>query len=158
MQQFSANVAKKLIALDPANKSAYLDNLTKLNNQLNNLKTNINKVLQPYQGVNVAAYSNALEYFIHSNGLSQSISITSKHEQRLSIFKTIQAKQSIKDQQIKCLVSTSDVAKKRIDVLTEGLDLKTTSIDVIGHNINPGMNHYTMLMTHIANKVVTCLQ
>jgi zinc transport system substrate-binding protein len=42
--------------------------------------------------------------------------------------------------------------------LTEGLNINTASIDIIGFNIRQGEHHYFELMGNIANKVDQCLQ
>ena len=55
-------------------------------------------------------------------------------------------------------LSTTDIPSKRINVLIEGLDINTTSIDIMGYQLDKGALHYSDLMQHITNKVEQCLQ
>nr|MCS5591752.1 ABC transporter substrate-binding protein [Gammaproteobacteria bacterium] len=77
---------------------------------------------------------------------------------RLSIQKILKAKQSMQINQTKCLLSTTEIPAKRIAVLTEGLDINTASIDIMGYQLGKGATHYYDLMQNISNKVEQCLQ
>ena len=158
MQQFSVRLAKKLIAIDPVNKHSYENNLKNLNTALNQLQRNTLQQLSTYKHRDVAGYSNALAHFVSSNRLNQSLSVTTRHEERLSVYKAIKAKNTIKNKQIKCLLSTSDVPNSRINTLTEGLSINAAKIDIIGFDINPGPQHYSKLINRITDKVGQCLQ
>jgi len=158
MQQFSVRLAKKLIAIDPVNKRSYENNLKNLNTALNQLQRNTLQQLSIYKHRDVAGYSNALAHFVDSNQLNQSLSVTTRHEERLSIYKAIKAKNTIKNKKIKCLLSTSDVPNSRINTLTEGLSINAAKIDIIGFDIKPDPQHYSKLITRITDKVGQCLQ
>ena len=84
--------------------------------------------------------------------------ITCSHGDRLSIHKILKAKKTMQDKQTKCLLSTAEIPAKRIAVLTEGLDINTASIDIMGYQIDNGATHYFDFMQNIANKVEQCLQ
>jgi len=61
-------------------------------------------------------------------------------------------------QQTKCLLSTTEIPKKRINVLTEGLNINTVSIDIMGYPLDKGALHYFNLIQNITNKVDQCLK
>lgn len=157
MQIFAKKITHKLSLIDPNNQAIYQENYIKLNQQLEALKNNIKQLLanskQP-----IASYSNAFEYFIHANGLVQKTLITSKHEERLSIYKIIKAKKSMRENQVKCLLGTVDVPLKRIKVLTEGLNINAVRIDIIGRELTSDKNQYFKLMTNIASQISQCLK
>ena len=158
MQIFAKKLVEKLIQIDPINTKIYTRNIRKLNKDLEELKQNIKQRLLMHKNKPIAIFSNAFDYFIDSNNLTRSTLITDYHGERLSIFKTLKAKRIIKSTQTNCLLNTTEIPSKRIGTLTEGLNIKTASIDIIGFDIKQGKHHYFELMGNIANKVDQCLQ
>ncbi|ABL02040.1 periplasmic solute binding protein [Candidatus Ruthia magnifica str. Cm (Calyptogena magnifica)] len=158
MQIFAKKLIERLIKIDPDNQSNYRTNLNKLNKNLDKLKQDINQKLSIYKPKVLASYSNTFDYFTNANQLKKSINITNYHGERLSIFKILEAKKIMKNTQTKCLLSTIEVPKKRTNTLTEGLNINSVSIDIIGLNIQQGSDYYFELMHNITNKVVQCLR
>ncbi|MDC9727168.1 MAG: zinc ABC transporter substrate-binding protein, partial [Candidatus Thioglobus sp.] len=158
MQQFSHRLTKRLIRIDPLNTNTYQLNLKALNHNLEQLKHHINQQLSTLATRKLVGYSTAFEHFNQAHSLTQSYSITNQHEQRLSIYKIIHAKNFIRDNQSRCLLSTISVPNKRLKTLTEGLSINTASIDIIGFDIASGAKHYPKLLTNVSNKIATCLQ
>ncbi len=159
MQIFAKKLIERLIKVDPDNRSNYTVNLDKLNKNLDKLKQDINQKISAYKPKVFASYSNTFDYFTNANQLNKSINITSYHDhgERLSIFKMLEARKIMKETQTKCLL-TIKVPKKNTNSLTEGLNINSANIDIIGFNIQQGSDHYFKLMHHITNKVVQCLR
>ena len=158
MQEFAKKLTDKLITIDSENKSRYLSNLNKLNKKLDTLQKNIQQKLSAYAGKPVASFSNAFEYFINSNNLKLSTTVTKFHEERLSVYKVLNAKNIIKNSKTKCLITTTEVSNKQINILSEGLNINTARIDIIGFGIKQNVDHYFELMNNIGSKVEKCLQ
>jgi zinc transport system substrate-binding protein len=57
-----------------------------------------------------------------------------------------------------CLLSTTEVPIKRINTLTEGLNINTARINIMGSETTLNANQYFKLMQNIANKVSQCLR
>ncbi len=157
MQGFAKKLTARLISIDVDNSKKYQENYLKLGRKLSALKQNIKQILTNTQQP-IASYSNAFGHFITENQLKQTTLITSKHEERLSIYKIIKAKKSIRSNNTKCLISTTGVPLKRIDTLTKGLNISTVRINIMGSEFNTGTDQYFKLMNNIANKVNQCLQ
>ncbi len=158
MQIFAKKLVKKLIQIDPDNSLDYTTNFNKLNQNLDNLKQDISQKLSSYKSKVLASYSNTFDYFTNINQLKKSVNITSYHGEKLSIFKMLKAKKTMKKTQTKCLLATVEIPKKRINSLTEGLSINSENIDIIGFNIQQGGDHYFELMHSISNKIVQCLK
>ena len=158
IQRFSASLTDKLTQIDVGNAATYKNNLTLLNQKLEQLKRNTNQQLSKHSTTQIAAFSNTFEYFINSNHLQRPTVITQSHGERLSIHKILKGKQIMQKQQTKCLLSTIEIPKKRINVLTEGIDINTTSVDIVGFNIDKGTQHYFKLISTMTNKVDQCLK
>ncbi|MDG2395772.1 zinc ABC transporter substrate-binding protein, partial [Candidatus Thioglobus sp.] len=157
MQHFAKKLTDRLVLLDEINSTTYLQNHIILDQKLTALKQTIQQSLNSSRQ-SIASYSNAFEHFIVENQLNQTTLVTSKHEERLSIYKIIQAKKSMQNAKAKCLVTTTDVPLKRIHPLTEGLKMNATRIDIMGSEFNLGANQYFKLMNSVTSKVAQCLQ
>ena len=57
-----------------------------------------------------------------------------------------------------CLFYGNEVRKSKVSVLSEGLNLKTAKIDILGQDINPGPDLYSKLMKKISNQIASCLE
>jgi zinc transport system substrate-binding protein len=158
MQNFAKLLTDKLIKIDNSNSATYQNNLTQVDQKLEQLKRNIDQQLSKVKTTPIATFSNTLEYFIESNHLQKSTTVTRSHGDRLSIQKILKAKQAMQAKKTKCLLSSIEIPAKRINVLTEGLDVNTASIDIMGYQIDKGAVHYFDLMQNITNKVEQCLQ
>ena len=158
IQQFADKLNKILIQIDPKNTVIYNSNLTKLNQQLSALQYSIQQQLADHTTQPLITYNNAFEHFIKSQQLNQIGSISQQHGENLSIFKILKAKKTIQDHQVGCLLYTTEIPQKRINVLTEGLAINTADIDIIGFNIQPGADHYFKLMQDMTQKTVQCLK
>lgn len=152
MIEFSHQIAEKLIQIDAPNQLIYHANLDQVVSKLKRLKANIKQQLAPHHNQQVASFSNAFAYFIKANGLKNSTIVTQYHGERLSLFKILNAKNALKKTQAKCLLSTIDTPKKRINTLTENLAINTASIDIIGNG------DYFKLMNTLSNQVNQCLK
>jgi len=155
---FAKKLTERLIKIDSDNQLNYTANLNKFNKSLDKLKQDINQKLSIYKPKVLASYSNTFDYFTNTNQLKKSINITSYHGERLSIFKMLEAKKIMKNTQTKCLLSTIEVPKKRTNSLTEGLNINSANIDIMGFNIQQGSHHYFELMHNITNKIIQCLK
>jgi len=155
---FAKLLVDKLIQIDKNNAAIYQNNLTQVDQKLEQLKRNIDQQLSKVRTVPIATFSNTFEYFIKSNHLQKTTTVTRAHGDRLSIQKILKAKQVMHSKNTKCLLSTTEIPSKRIDVLTEGLDVNTASIDIMGYQLDKGALHYFDLMHRISNKVEQCLQ
>ncbi|AYQ56129.1 ABC transporter substrate-binding protein [Bathymodiolus thermophilus thioautotrophic gill symbiont] len=158
MQIFAKKLIEKLIEIDPDNRSKYTTNLNNFNKNSNTLKQTIGQKLSAYKSKTLASYADTFDYYTHANQLKKSVNITNYHDEKLSIFKMIKAKKTMKNTQTKCLLATTEVSKKRLHSLTEGLTINSTNIDIMGFDVAQGSEHYFKLMHNITNKVTQCFK
>ena len=108
--------------------------------------------------VNVANYSDTLQYFEKSHNLSQPIVITPFHGSRLSIRAVLNAKKLMRQQQTKCLLHTNQVSVKKTKILTEDMPIKREEISILGNELESGSNQYFKLMNNLTSQLAQCLQ
>lgn len=158
VEKFSTRLSDKLISMDANNRLTYQANLLTFNQKLSALRTQIKQQLAPYQKNPMLTYSNAFKHFIRANGLNKLMTVVNNHEQKPSIKNILEARKTIRSENVQCLISDTKVAPKQVDVVVENLDVKHKSVDIIGFNHTQGNQHYFTLMQNIANIFEQCLK
>jgi len=158
MQLIATYISNIIIELDPKNKHIYSENLKELNLELDELKEQIKLQLAPFSSTPFAIYSDTLQYFEKSLELKRPVIITPFHGAGLSIKRTIDAKRKIKDLNISCLIYDTEVKAKQLRVLSEGLNLKSFKIDILGNEFAPGPDQYFNLMKKTSSQLSLCLK
>ena len=158
MQLIATYISNIISELDPKNEHIYSENLKELNLELDELKEQIKQQLAPVSSTPFAIYSDTLQYFEKNLELKRPVIITPFHGAGLSIKRTIDAKRKIKDLNISCLIYDTEVKAKQLRVLSEGLNLKSFKIDILGNEFTPGLDQYFNLMKKISSQLSLCLK
>jgi len=158
MQLIATYISNMIIELDPKNEYIYSKNLKEVNLELDELKEQIKQQLAPFSSTPFAIYSDTLQYFEKSLELKRPVIITPFHGAGLSIKRTLDAKRKIKDLNISCLIYDTEVKAKQLRVLSEGLNLKSFKIDILGNEFAPGPDQYFNLMKKTSSQLSLCLK
>ena len=158
MQLIATYISNIIIELDPKNEHIYSENLKEVNLELDELKEELKQQLAPFSSTPFAIYSDTLQYFEKSLELKRPVIITPFHGAGLSIKRTIDAKRKIKDLNISCLIYDTEVKAKQLRVLSEGLNLKSFKIDILGNEFTPGPDQYFNLMKKTSSQLSLCLK
>ncbi len=150
-------ISEKLIEIDPENINTYKTNLNKNHSRLNKLKSELKQQLTPLRSERFAIFSDTLQYFEKSFQLQKPVIVTPYHGARLSIHRTLEARNKMKDLKIKCLLYGPENTSKKVDVLTEDLPIKAVSIDILGAKLNAGSDQYFNLMKGLSSQLLECL-
>ena len=150
-------ISEKLIEIDPENINTYKTNLNKNHSRLNKLKSELRQQLTPFRSERFAIFSDTLQYFEKSFQLQKPVIVTPYHGARLSIHRTLEARNKMKDLKIKCLLYGPENTSKKVDVLTEDLPIKAVSIDILGAKLNAGSDQYFNLMKGLSSQLLECL-
>ena len=158
VQIIANKISQRLIEIDPSNKEKYNTNFLELESKLSQLKEEIQFQLEPIKSTPFAIYADILQYFEKNFDLNKPVIIAPYHGARLSINRVIKAKNKMKNQKTRCLIYGSENTSKQINVLTEGLDIKAHSVDILGVKLEPGSEQYFDLMKEISNQLASCLE
>ena len=158
MQLIATYISNIIIELDPKNEHIYAENLKEVNLELDELKEQLKQQLAPFSSIPFAIYSDTLQYFEKSLELQRPVIITPFHGAGLSIKRTLDAKRKIKDLNISCLIYDTEVKAKQLRVLSEGLNLKSFKIDILGNEFAPGPDQYFNLMKKTSSQLALCLK
>ena len=158
MQKTAQYINEQLIKIDPNNRITYETNLVKIHSRLNKLKSELQQQLEPFRSERFAIFSDTLQYFEKSFHFQKPVIITPYHGARLSIHRTLEARNKMKDLKIKCLLYGPENTSKKVNVLSEGLPIKALRIDILGAKLNAGSDQYFNLMKGLSNQLVECLE
>jgi len=158
MQLIATYISNIIIELDPKNEHIYSENLKEVNLELDELKEELKQQLAPFSSTPFAIYSDTLQYFEKSLELKRPVIITPFHGAGLSIKRTIEAKRKIRDLNISCLIYDTEVKAKQLQVLAEGLNLKSFKIDILGNEFATGQDQYFNLMKKTLSQLSLCLK
>ena len=158
IKKISRHINSLLIDIDPVNEDKYIKNFNLLTTKLDALKIEIKNQIRPFSTKRYATYSDTMQYFEKNYNLGRPVIVTPYHGARLSINRTLAAKNTIKDLNVSCLLYGTEVRKSQISVLSEGLNLKAFKIDIIGQEFTSGPEQYFKLMKRISNQTSSCLK
>ena len=158
IQLIATYISNIIIELDPKNEHIYSENLKEVNLELDELKEELKQQLAPFSSTPFAIYSDTLQYFEKSLELKRPVIITPFHGAGLSIKRTIEAKRKIRDLNISCLIYDTEVKAKQLQVLAEGLNLKSFKIDILGNEFATGQDQYFNLMKKTSSQLSLCLK
>jgi len=158
IKKISRHINSLLIDIDPVNEDKYIKNFNILTSKLDALEIEINNQIRPFSTKRYATYSDTMQYFEKNYNLGRPVIVTPYHGARLSINRTLAAKNTIKDLNVSCLLYGAEVRKSQISVLSEGLNLKAFKIDIIGQEFTSGPGQYFKLMKRISNQTSSCLK
>ena len=158
MQKTAQYISEQLIKIDPNNSNTYETNLIKIHSRLNKLKSELHQQLEPFRSERYAIYSDTLQYFEKSFNFQKPVIITPYHGARLSIHRTLEARNKMKDLKIKCLLYGPENTPKKLNVLSEDLPIKALRIDILGAKLDAGSEQYFNLMEGLSSQLVECLK
>ena len=158
MQKTAQYINEQLIKIDPNNSDTYETNLVKIHSKLNKLKSELQQQIAPFRSERFAIFSDTLQYFEKSFQFQKPVIITPYHGARLSIHRTLEARNKMKDLKIKCLLYGPENTSKKVNVLSEGLPIKALRIDILGAKLNAGSDQYFNLMKGLSSQLVECLE
>ena len=158
MKLIAKHINKLLIKIDSVNEDKYNNNFLELMLDLEELKIDLEKEIAPFLTSQFAVFSDTSQYFEKSMNLLRPIIITPYHGARLSIIRTLMAKEAMSDLSVSCLLYGQEAKPNQISVLSEGLSLKTFEIDILGTKYPAGPDQYFNLMKRISSQLASCLK
>jgi len=152
------HINKLLIKIDSVNEDKYNNNFLELMLDLEELKIDLEQQMTPFLTSQFAVFSDTTQYFEKSMNLIRPIIITPYHGARLSIIRTLMAKEAMSDLSVSCLLYGQEAKTNQISVLSEGISLKAFEIDILGVKYPAGPDQYFNLMKRISSQLASCLK
>jgi len=153
----ATNIRDRVSAIDPSNRANYELNTQQLINTITQTDKIISEALAPVKDTPFLVMHDAWQYFTEHYQLKQLDSITLQERLKPSAKALSQARQTVKNSDVRCIVTELGFKLKTLRVLTEGIDVNTAEIDPMGRHIALSKQAYPALLDYTAKQLVECL-
>ena len=152
-----AAIAEALIAADPANASTYEANRHSLEERLDGLGEEIARDLAPVKDVPFVVFHDAFQYFDNRFDLATVGSVTVSPEQQPGAQRLREIQEKIAELGARCVFSEPQFEPRLVDVVVEGTDARTGTLDPLGADLADGPELYFELLRRNAASLKACL-
>lgn len=153
----AAEAAKVLAEKDPANAETYNKNLAALNEKLAALDKEVAETVAPVKDKPFIVFHDAYQYFEHDYGVHAAGSITVSPETLPGAERLTQIRDKVKTLGATCVFAEPQFEPKLVNVVIEGTQAKSGTLDPEAATLDPGPDLYFTLMKNIATSLRDCL-
>lgn len=153
----AAEITSALAAADPANASTYHQNLAKLDTRLDALAAEITTTVAPVKDKPFIVFHDAYQYFEKEFGVNVAGSITVTPENMPGAARISEIHEKLKTLGASCVFAEPQFEPKLIDVVLEGTQSKTGTLDPEAATLAEGPDLYFNLMRGLAGSLKDCL-
>ncbi len=153
----AVEIEKTLMTADPANAQAYQDNTKKLVDNLDVLDKEITATVAPIKDKPFIVFHDAYQYFEHRYGVKTAGSITVSPENIPGADRIKQIHAKVKELNATCVFAEPQFEPKLVNVVIEGTDAKSATLDPEAGTLEAGPDLYFKLMRGIAISLKDCL-
>lgn len=153
----SQHVAAVLSKHDEQNAAKYQANASALISEIEKTDQSIKADLASVKDYPFIVFHDAYQYFEKSYGLNAAGSITINPETAPSAERIVELKQKVKDAKVECIFTEPQFDPKVVNIIAEGLAVKTVALDPEATALAPSKDLYITLMKSMASSFKTCL-
>lgn len=150
------HIAATLAEADPANAATYHANAEALHDQLHDLEHEIAEQLAPYRDIPYLTFHEAFRYFDARFGLDSHGAITVNPERQPSARRLGEIRETIGSLERVCIFAEPQFPPKLVDVIVEGTNARTGTLDPLGAELEPGPNLYLRLLELNSENFAEC--
>nr|CAD6413671.1 zinc ABC transporter substrate-binding protein [Rhizobium sp. Q54] len=153
----AAAIEQALSAADPANAESYAANLEELNGKIDSLDREIAETLAPVKDKPFVVFHDAYQYFEAHYGVRVVGSVTVSPEVMPGAERVKEIHRKVEELGAACVFAEPQFEPKLIQVVTEGTEARSGTLDPEGASLTEGPNLYFDLMRSIAASLKGCL-
>lgn len=150
-------IEKALAAADPENAQAYAANLETFNRKIDALNKEIIDTIAPVKDKPFVVFHDAYQYFEAHYGIRVAGSITVSPEVMPGAERVKEIHQKVQDLGATCVFAEPQFEPKLVQVVTEGSNAHSGTLDPEGAALKEGPDLYFQLMRSIASNLKDCL-
>ena len=151
-------VAAQLSRLDSQHAAIYQANGKRLQQALSQLDQLLKQKLAAVNHTPYLVFHDAYQYFERRYALMPMGAITIGAEQKPGARRMRQVRERVQTDQVRCVFSEPQFPSKLIQIVTEGSNVKSATLDPMGLGLEPGEALYFDLMQKLGQDLVECLE
>ncbi|XKM13792.1 zinc ABC transporter substrate-binding protein ZnuA [Orbaceae bacterium ac157xtp] len=148
----------KLLILYPQKQQILTENLKNFENEVNQTKLSIAKMLSNVQNNGYFVFHDAFGYFESDFGLNKLGSFTVNPAMAPGLKKIYEIQTELKNKRAVCIFREPQFSPAIITKLVQGTDVKVGELDPLGMDINTTKDAYGRFLTNLAQQYLNCLQ
>jgi len=153
-----AQIVETLSTLDPDNAATYSANGEALDKDLEALQASINEQLAPHRAVPYYTFHEALRYFDARFDLSSEGAITISPERQPGVQRLREIRAQLDGFDQVCVFAEPQFPPKLVNVVVEGTDARTGTVDPLGAGVDAGPEQYGDMLQAIADAFADCMK
>jgi len=106
---------------------------------------------------NYLVYHNAYQYFERQFGLQHSVALLADPETQPGIQHILRTRELVENSMPNCLLVEPESSMELVTTLTDGMDIRTVSVDHLGYDVLPSDNPYRQLLLQVAGSFESCI-
>ena len=106
---------------------------------------------------NYLVYHNAYQYFERQFGLQHSVALLADPETQPGIQHILRTRELVENSMPNCLLVEPESSMELVTTLTDGMDIRTVSVDHLGYDVLPSDNPYRELLLQVAKSFESCI-
>lgn len=106
---------------------------------------------------NYLVYHNAYQYFERQFGLQHSVALLADPETQPGIQHILRTRELVENSMPNCLLVEPESSMELVATLTDGMDIRTVSVDHLGYDVLPSDNPYRQLLLQVAESFESCI-
>ncbi len=150
-------IATALGKLDPENAKQYQINANQALINMQNLDQKVNDLISPVRSKGYMVYHDAYSYFSKHYGMSFKGALTSNEGAPPSAADVQSGRDAIAAGEVVCFFTEPQFSPSVVTTVTDGLEVKVESLDLLGVDLAQGPELYGQLLTNMANSFRRCL-
>jgi zinc transport system substrate-binding protein len=153
----AAAIEKTLAEADPDNATAYAANLTALNTKIDALDAEITALVAPVKDKPFIVFHDAYQYFENHYDVRVAGSITVSPDVMPGAERVTEIQDKVKELGATCVFAEPQFEPKLVQVVTEGTQAKSGTLDPEGGALTEGPELYFDLMRSLGSNLADCL-
>lgn len=150
-------IERALVEADPDNAATYASNLQALNTKIDALDKEIAETVAPVKDKPFIVFHDAYQYFEQHYGVRVAGSVTVSPEVMPGAERVQEIHEKVTELGAACVFAEPQFEPKLIQVVTEGTNARSGTLDPEGATLTEGPDLYFELMRSIAGNLKTCL-
>ena len=153
----AAAVAQALSAADPEHAAAYSANADRFGREMAGLEAAIGEALAPVKGKQFVVFHDAYQYFEHRFGIAATASVAVAEGAPPGAARVAAIRDLMRSEDVACAFAEPQFEPGLLATLTEGTEVRTSTLDPLGADIEPGPGLYPALLQRLSAQLASCL-
>lgn len=154
----TAEIARRLSALDPEGAPAYAANADRQTARLEALDRAIEAEVAPVKDIPFVVFHDAYQYFVARYGLREVGRVEISPERSPGGRHLAELRAKIRATGAVCIFAEPQIEPRILPTLIEGLNVRTGTLDPLGVDLEPGAGLYDAMLMKLAHSLKACLK